>query len=963
MLCFCSSFSLWSQKYYYNYFDKKDGLIQSQIQELIEDEEGYLWISTSGGVAKFDGKNFENFTEENGLLSKSTYSMTLGENNQIWVGTVGAVQCFQNGAWQTFNLPEALAMEPIVALAFFKGQLLAATYEKGVFVLSDGVFKPWLKVAFSDKIIKLKVHQNQLWVLGNKEIAYFLEEDQNWVVLKNLSDFNISDFDWDSHGHLWASTTNNGLICQQDTSVYIHNTDSGLLSNEGLNVLVDRDDRVWMGSKNGVSCWKDQFIYNFGAFNGLKNPDVRAIYQDFQGNIWLGTHGSGLAKFAGFEVLHFDRPSGFFSDLIMSATEDANATLWFGSYDNGIAHLNSNGRWELLNSKNSELQSDRVYSLTFFNEKLWLGTDDGLYQYHPQNETWVRWGRNNGLLSEKVYRVFGNKEGLWVGTLKGLTLFDENGVFITSNNQINNVKDITSKENKTYFLGSEGVLVYHNSNFSFFAKPKELWSATLRSLCFFKGKLLIGTSRGVYELNDTAWDKYQYPSSLGQNDVSFLGAVNGTDLYIGTQNGVLIADFHPLKNKEFKIKHLLTDKLGALEASTNAFFQDSRKRLWMGARGGMTCILNKDEASKDVNPKIYLEKVKLFLNDLPMDKQRKALFRAHQNHLTFQFKSVAFSHAEEITFEYTLKGFDDKWHGPIKENYVTYANLPSGKYQFEVRIKSAIDYPELPSLSYVFEIKSPLYLRWWFLMGSALIIAGILGWWVKWRKKVVEEKLRLGKLESESKLKILEQKSLNASMNRHFIFNALNSIQYYINRQDKLSANKYLAKFARLIRLNLDSTQSNLVSLEKELERLELYLQLEQMRFDHISYAIEVDEALDLSEVEIPALMLQPFVENSIIHGLLPLEGKRAAKIHLSFNKTPLGVQIVIEDNGVGLLKSREGNKGKGDHTSHGMEITNARLELFGAMINKKVSINGPKEMKAKDGEVLGTKVYISIGN
>ena len=153
----------------------------------------------------------------------------------------------------------------------------------------------------------------------------------------------------------------------------------------------------------------------------------------------------------------------------------------------------------------------------------------------------------------------------------------------------------------------------------------------------------------------------------------------------------------------------------------------------------------------------------------------------------------------------------------------------------------------------------------------------------------------------------LEQQSLNSSMNRHFIFNALNSIQYYINRQDRLAANRYLSDFAKLIRKNLDSSQDNLTSLRDEIERLELYLKLEHMRFkDKFEYKINIDPALNLDQIKVPAMLVQPFLENSIWHGLLPRESQGYVQIDIiSRNKH---VEFMITDNGVGIDNSLKKN-------------------------------------------------------
>ena len=203
---------------------------------------------------------------------------------------------------------------------------------------------------------------------------------------------------------------------------------------------------------------------------------------------------------------------------------------------------------------------------------------------------------------------------------------------------------------------------------------------------------------------------------------------------------------------------------------------------------------------------------------------------------------------------------------------------------------------------------------------------------------------------------------MNASMNRHFIFNALNSIQYFINTEDRTSANKYLTNFAKLIRKNLDSaTGGNVITLEEELERIELYLSLESMRFKgKFEYHIDVN-GLDAESVMIPPMLMQPFIENSIIHGILPDESKKG-QIKLDLRQVGEFLHIRIEDNGIGIHQSLSRKlDADGDHRSQGMEITSKRIELLQKMTNYGISLEGPEEIVLENGSINGTYVLIKI--
>jgi LytS/YehU family sensor histidine kinase len=227
-------------------------------------------------------------------------------------------------------------------------------------------------------------------------------------------------------------------------------------------------------------------------------------------------------------------------------------------------------------------------------------------------------------------------------------------------------------------------------------------------------------------------------------------------------------------------------------------------------------------------------------------------------------------------------------------------------------------------------------------------------------RRARQEKTR--QLMLRSRMLQLEQQALNANMNRHFIFNALNSIQYYINRQDRTAANRYLTSFAKLIRKNLDASRNDTTTLAEELERLDLYLVLEHMRFkDKFTYEVIIEPGVDTYRIELPAMMLQPYVENSIWHGILPTERPGTVSIRVSPG-IPDHVRITIQDDGIGVEASRERKSGNGsDHISRGIEITKGRADVLRRLDLADIRITGPEQLHNAQGQPSGTQVTIEL--
>ena len=246
-------------------------------------------------------------------------------------------------------------------------------------------------------------------------------------------------------------------------------------------------------------------------------------------------------------------------------------------------------------------------------------------------------------------------------------------------------------------------------------------------------------------------------------------------------------------------------------------------------------------------------------------------------------------------------------------------------------------------------------------MVCAIVLLGILLGLLHFRNLRRKRAEKTRNLILRSRMLQLEQQALNANMNRHFIFNALNSIQYSINRQDRTTANKYLTSFAKLIRKNLDASQSDTTSLAEELSRLDLYLVLEHMRFkDKFQYAITVAPDVDPNAVKIPAMMLQPYVENSIWHGILPME--HGGRVDITVDRTPEGyTRVRIIDDGIGIDSSVDGKNGEeGDHISRGIEITKGRADILRKLDLADIRIQGPEQIRGEQGNT-GTQVTVIL--
>ncbi len=296
-----------------------------------------------------------------------------------------------------------------------------------------------------------------------------------------------------------------------------------------------------------------------------------------------------------------------------------------------------------------------------------------------------------------------------------------------------------------------------------------------------------------------------------------------------------------------------------------------------------------------------------------------------ENNFQFIFEAIDLTFTGQITYRYRIHTYD-KWK-ETQQHVLDFPSLPAGNYTFEAEAKTgASDWSD--GLKFSFQILAPLYSRWWFILLSVICCMTIIAGLVIRRNKLYLKRAQ-EELIVQQRMNEMENQAKSAMMNPHFVFNALNSIQQYINDNDRLAANKYLTKFSRLIRLNLDLVNKSLITLEEELEKLKLYLEIEQLRFGQkLKYEFVINESLEIDILLIPSMILQPFIENAIWHGLMASGKGGTIMLKASAYNEDKMVRIEITDDGIGINMSKQINTQQ-NRRSFGTDLTTDRLQLF----------------------------------
>lgn len=341
-------------------------------------------------------------------------------------------------------------------------------------------------------------------------------------------------------------------------------------------------------------------------------------------------------------------------------------------------------------------------------------------------------------------------------------------------------------------------------------------------------------------------------------------------------------------------------------------------KLWVSHSGGVQQIDPEYRSPNRNVPVLRIDKV--LVNDREVNRSGNSVFSTDQRKFQFFFSSSTLRNRETIEFHYRLLGAEKHWNiTDHSSRQVTYNALAPGKYTFQIRIKNQGSFSETRSLT--FTIASPVYVRWWFITLAALLIAGAIFFSYRWQLAIQRRKA-----EHINELNASKLTAIQSQMNPHFIFNSLNSIQDLILKGDVEHSYSYITTFSNLVRRTLNYSEKDFIDFDQELKLLELYLSLEKLRFKKdFDYSINTDDVED--DVMIPPLLIQPFVENALVHGLLHREGEKRLRISFRMEDVLL---CIIEDNGIGRdAAGKIRQRQRSDHESFSGKAIHRRFEIL----------------------------------
>lgn len=943
----------------------EEGLAQSQVNDICHDPSGYLWVATASGLSRFDGAEIKNFYKSDGLVDNVVTHILIGKEGEVYFGGAGGFSIYKNNEFTAHSFPNSIVDSRIQHMQLSNDSTIwMATNRDGYFSFS--LRRNEFTVPITDlgtNIRWLDIHKGL--VAGSKGLFNYGQ------LIHPKMGLNISDVQIDGD-KIWVSTLGDGLW---------HFNEEWIRVSEGVDnssylrdIIICSNGDFWGVGPEGALLYSNGKWTSYGANNGLGYENLRAIEEDLEGNIWLASNGQGLFRFTGSLFNTYVQGNPLESDIMLSAVE-AHDELFLGMFDNRIQKLDAQGQVRVLGDF---MRTDVWCMLSDSHGRIWAGTSSGLFRTMDGNVFEEQYAEE--LPNKRITALYEDSHGnICIGHREGMTIAfsddelfhynEENGFDGKRIRAIDQTVDgaiWVGAQNGLYRLEDDWILKLDESNG---LNDNTIYSIQDDSY----GRMWVGAKNGLHILKDDSVLQIMLSGRVDANNINFLHCSSSGYIYVGTNQGLFTAQvLEEVSEMNFR-QFGIADGLPGLECNLNAVYQNSEGEIWFGTNKGVVRF-SEDElikAKPPVDPVLHITGIKLFAEPFDLSSRSNSIdsdtglpidlvFRSDENHITVDFKGIRMKEPSAIRYQYYMEGLDQTWLTAENVTSITYSSLGFGDYCFKVRCVDQSGSIIGNEQALGFKILPPFYLRWWALLIEGILISGFAVGFAYWRRQIRIRNNNMIELTYRNRMQSLEQQSLNSSMNRHFIFNSLNAIQFYINREDKRAANRYLSSFAKLIRKNLDSTASTWVSLKDELERLELYLSLEHMRFkDKFSYHLEIGEEVDSESIRVPAMMLQPFVENSIWHGILPKQ--EPGQVDVSVARENGRLRIRIQDDGIGIDQSRS-QKGEElpDHESKGMDITHHRLRLYSEMTGTDFEIIGPEQIE-DGGRILGTRIDVFI--
>ncbi len=893
----------------------QDGLAGDNVYCAMQDDKGYIWFGTETGVSRYNGRIFENFYMSDGLGDNEVFRIDQDSRGRIWFsGFNGEFSYYHHGKFHNAHNNSALAKMKVGTfyLNFFEdsqGRIWLSDRDQVLMLDTLDQVLIWEKRTMERGLLNAFREVNGQ-VLG---LSVRTRSELTFTEGKKL-DFSISHFDSGDSLNLFSEyvSEQQTYLTQFDrrfSEYYLSQYIGEDIPGSSINKLHHNDPQIiWACTYNGAFR-VNKTTREFRRF--FEREIVTHVLKDREEGYWFTTLGKGVYYTSSLNHKSVDQFDKQPMDMVSSLLAHKGKVYFggvgarFGSIDKGKITVATDGGF-----------AGRALTRGILP---WNGGKELLVHA----ESFIM--RYNGLKMKSVTPTSIKSIRKWGSDLYAMS--SGWSLIVIDKSNLETILGMPRNEllQRKLFYEINDHLKYLNKTTGFIADIEQLGDS-----------LLLGTTKGLFTLNtELEYKKVSGHPVMDQriNDIINLGggdyalathgfgtfiykqgrwikasvgeglasdisrkiwARNSDTLWVATNGGVsrIVVDEPPQIANITKSDGLLSEEVHDLLLQGGALYAANSR--------GISMIDIKDWETEAVAPLVNLRPLVV---DGQVVQGDSLELKYNTGNIVLNFDGIHFRSLDRIRYEYRTLGLDNQWQASAN-NSISYGALASGSYTFQVRTRSAFgNYSEVAQTT--FTILTPFWLTGWFLLLVSLVVVALIWWLVK---TIIKRNKRKAQKQFDFELRMAdaERKALQSQLNPHFIFNSLNSIQAMVLEKNPEEAYSYLEKFSRLIRRILEFSEKSMVSLKDELETLRLYMDLENLRLDG-KFEYEINVATDVSLIrEIPSLITQPYVENSIWHGVMPLDTRRG-KIEINVHLASGELMIDIIDNGVGRKQSGEG--------------------------------------------------------
>jgi two-component sensor histidine kinase len=934
--------------------NKNSGLPSSIVYDFYQDSKGFIWVATNGGLSKYDGFEFQTYSsaEQSSLAGSAIKEDKYG---RIWYQNFDGYLFYIKD--EKLNILKQNRPGEYVPFGIV-GDFLFVVQHQGVdvFDLQTLQLVTTITVDASNIIGSTVLDQSYYFIAENKvfKIGVDFKLTQSDYFEKKGIRINHINNDGQNIFLGYKNTNNHVLYFISPQLQYIR--EKQYPSKGGVIATQFLDKKYWLYTNNGF------YVYNKSGDVVLSNlhldldSSINKCMIDKNQNHWFSSLKDGLYIISDFNSKVYsykskdlmkivDKNNNFLISTLNGEVVQTDAS--FVNYKTDLNFKNNNNIIHWMYDKQDDLlfyttplgfhisHKDKVIYFEEIAVKDVLRLDEKYFAVATSG--FVMLLKNPLLKKESSYSK-------WDAIYKNKRVFHyKNLATLLSNVRAKSI-DFYKDSNSFIVATNVGVFIFDTLKYSnllvkgnpFYASDVYSYSNKIYLLDNVGNLTVVSPSGDINILNDDI--------GVPLNGIKMIKRFDNI-LYVVGAGRVYEYDLTRINNSVYSYN---TNTLSI----TDLYRTD--ELLVLVAEKQIVTINLKNKSVQKVNSQFHFNNV--YVGSEKFDQRMLSNLKHFQNSIRITFSVIDFGNRIEPNISYRLN--DGEWVKlTVGSREIQLLSLTAGQYRLDVQMEGRVLQEHI-----VFTISRPFYMEWWFVnlivFGVIAVVLSIYLWRMKLMRIKIHHLNRRILLENELRTSILT--SIKAQMNPHFFYNALNTIQSYIFSNDRYSATTYLSKFSKLTRMILEMSDQPRIKLEDEITALTLYLELEQMRF-HTGFHFQIIlmPKMDIRLIEIPSMLIQPYVENAVKHGLLhKIEGEK--KMIVSFHEEGEFVRVIVDDNGIGRKKSEEINKQRLDKPkSFGTEFTKKRLELLNYNQNV-VSVQYEDKVDEKN-QPLGTKVTIFI--